>query len=98
MINTINNVNGQWRTLQGPRAIEALRLRSLKTFLLLWSRTGLQPTRGVKILTLAQQATGLRTRNIATLTAALDALLERELDQCEIGTLTTPPTGDDGAA
>ena len=93
MHNTIHNVNGQWRTLQGPRATGALRLRSIKTFLLLWSRTGIQPTRGVRILKVAQQTTGLRTRNIDTLTAALDALLEQALDQCEIGTLTTPDNG-----
>ena len=87
---TITNINGRLRTLTGPNATHAYRFRMIKTCLRLWKQTGIQPTRGVKILKVAQQATGLLTRNVDTLTAALDDLITLELSLCEIGTLTTP--------
>lgn len=90
MTSAIHNVNGHVRTIAGAHAIEAYRLKVIKVSLRLWADTGIQPTRNVRILKVAQQTTGLKTRNIDTLTAALDALMDAELSQCEIGTLTTP--------
>jgi hypothetical protein len=89
MTSIIHNADGYVRTITGSHAIEAYRLKVIKVSLRLWADTGLQPTRGVRILKVAQQTTGLKTRNIDTLTAALDALMNVELGQCEIGTLTT---------
>ena len=90
MTSTIHNVNGHVRTITGPHAIEAYRLKVIKVSLRLWADTGIQPTRNVRILKVAQQVTGLKTRNIDALVAALDALMDADLSQCEIGTLATP--------
>jgi hypothetical protein len=90
MTSAIHNVNGHVRTITGPHAIEAYRLKVIKVSLRLWANTGIQPTRNVRILKVAQQVTGLKTRNVDALVAALDALMDAELSQCEIGTLTTP--------
>jgi len=92
-VNHIHNVNGQLRTITGRHGIQAYRLKVIKVSLRLWANTGIQPTRGVRILKVAQQTTGLKTRNIDALVAALDALMDVELSQCEIGTLTTPDNG-----
>ena len=90
MTSAIHNVNGHVRTITGTHAIAAYRLKVIKVSLRLWADTGIQPTRNVRILKVAQQVTGLKTRNVDALVAALDALIDAELSECEIGTLTTP--------
>lgn len=90
---SITNENGQFRSASGPAAIEAYRLRTMIVMLRLWSRTGIQPSRGIRILKVAQDTTGMRTRDTDALTAKLTEMMNAALSQCEIGTLTTPERG-----
>jgi len=57
-------------TITGKSGIELTRLIVMRSAFKLWIKTGMQPTRGVRIKKLVQETTGLRT-------SKNDALLER---------------------
>lgn len=61
--------------ITGKAGIELYRLVSMKHAFGLWRKTGLQPTRGVRIKKLVQQVTGLKTRNDDVLAAKLEAMI-----------------------
>jgi len=85
----IINVNGQLRSCNGPDAVNAFRLRTIITGLKFKQRTGMEITRAFKIVKVAQQTTGLKTRDIDTLIAALETMFNAQLDTVEVSHLDT---------
>jgi len=85
----IVNENGQWRSCNGADAVNALRLRTIIQGLKFKQRTGMELTRAFKIVKVAQQTTGLKTRNIDTLIAALETMFNAQLDTVEVSHLDT---------
>ena len=73
--NVIENEGKEWRSITGPKAIEALRLRTILVGLKT-EATGMRLTRHVSCTQLAKQLTGLRTRDRAKLAAAVQARLD----------------------
>lgn len=86
--NTITNENGELRsvTVTGPAGIAALRLRTIIVALGLYAKTGMQPTRGVNIIKVAQFETGLKTRDHGKLIEALRALCDAQIAACTVTT------------
>ncbi len=78
MKDTIQNENGQFRGATG-RGVLAYRYKVLISALRLKQKTGMEPTRGVRILKVCQHETGLKTRNYDLLVEALQGLMEREI-------------------
>jgi len=58
----ITNDNGQLRSVEGPQAIEAYRIKVLISGLKL-EKTGMRVSRGVNCLKLAKAMTGLKTND-----------------------------------
>lgn len=85
----IKNEDGKLRHCDGHDAVEAYRLKCMIVALKLWDKTGMQPTRGVKILKLAQHTTGLKTRNVEALVAKLTEMMNAQIDKCEVITVAT---------
>lgn len=84
--NTITNENGEVRCVTGPAGIAAFRLRTIIVALGLHAKTGMQPTRGVNIIKVAQFETGLKTRDHAKLIEALRALCDAQVAACTVTT------------
>ena len=82
--NTITNENGEWRSLTGPKAIQALALRSLIVGLDFEISTGMRMTRGPSCMTLAKRKTGLRTNKREVLRARLVEMLNQCVSECAV--------------
>lgn len=82
--NTIVNEDGEWRQLTGPKAVQALALRSLILGLDFEAKTGMRMTRGASCLTLAKQKTGLRTNKREVLRARLVEMLNQCISECAV--------------
>ena len=61
--------------LTGYVGVDRLRLCMIRSALKLWMGTGLQPTRGVRILKLAREVTGSRSRKADVVLAELDQII-----------------------
>lgn len=64
MENIIKNNNGHLSSVSGDKAMEAFRLRLILISLRFRQDTGYDMDRRFKSIKIAQQATGLKTRNI----------------------------------
>ncbi len=62
-------------TITGKGGMNLMRLLVMRSAFGLWCKTGMQPTRGVRILKLVQETTGLRTRDKAVLAQRLNELV-----------------------
>lgn len=79
--NIIENDKGQLRSLRGPKAIEALRLRTILVGLKSEAQ-GMRLTRHVSCTKLAKELTGLRTNDRAKLGAAIQMKLDAVVAEC----------------
>lgn len=77
----IVNQGDQVRSLVGPEAQEAMRLRTILVGLKAESQ-GIQLTKGVSALRLAKEVTGLRTNNRETQAARVQLLLDHQIGKC----------------
>jgi hypothetical protein len=86
----VKNENGQLRSVSGPYAVEAFRLKAIILGLAFKRKTGLEITRGVRIMKLAKETTGLKTNDYDKLDAALKMMFNACLDRCEMSSHQTP--------
>lgn len=84
MTDIITNRNGKLATCDGPNAVEAFRLRALVVMLDFKARTGMDMDRRVPAIRTARRETGLKTRDIATLRAAVVAKMNEAIARCEV--------------
>lgn len=77
----IVNQGDQVKSLVGPEAQEAMRLRTILVGLKAESQ-GIQLTKGVSALRLAKEVTGLRTNNRETQAARVQLLLDLQIGKC----------------
>lgn len=84
--NVIENSNGQLRSVSGPEAMSAFRLRTLLVGLKFEAETGMRMTRGVSCKKLAKEETGLKTNNVEKLSQALGAKLDAQISKCLVVT------------
>ncbi len=62
--------------IDGEKSVEVYQLLVRRSALSLWIRTGLQPTRGVSILSICKRAYGLKGSKVQVL-AQMDEMLAR---------------------
>lgn len=84
--NVIENSNGELKSVSGPEAMAAFRLRTILVGLKFEAQTGMRMTRGMSCRTLAKQETGLKTNNVEKLTQALAARLDAQIGKCLVVT------------
>lgn len=83
--NHIENANGQIRTLTGPKAMEAMRYRTILIGLKS-EASGMRLTRGVSCTKLAKELTGLKTNNREKLAARIQEMMNQAVAQCAVVT------------
>ena len=76
-------------TVTGKAGISLYRLLMIRSAFKLWTKTGLQPTRGVRILSVVKDLTGLKTRDAAKQMERLDLLIQ----EAESHVVRTGPEG-----
>lgn len=84
MENTIINRNGQLSSCNGPLAVEAFKFKCLITMIDFKMRTGHDIDRRVRTLKTAQRETGLKTRKLDVLRAAVVEKFNAALDRCTV--------------
>jgi hypothetical protein len=80
----ITNKDGKLQSVVGRDAVEAFRYKVMISGLKLKQKTGMEPTRGVRILKLAQQTTGLKTRDYDKLIERLQIMMNEQVSKCLI--------------
>lgn len=82
--NTIINKNGHLSSCNGPRAVEAFRLKALITMIDFKLKTGFDMDSRMPALKIARRETGLKTRNLQVLRAAVVAMMNAAIDDCTV--------------
>ena len=86
MADTITNRNGKLAMCDGPNAVDAFKLRTLIVMLDFKARTGMDMDRRVPAVRTARRETGLKTRDLATLRAAVVAKMNAAMALCDVVT------------
>jgi len=81
----ITNEGGQLKMLEGPKAMEAMRYRTILIGLKS-EASGMRLTRGVSCTKLAKELTGLKTNNREKLAARIQEMMNQAVAQCAVVT------------
>jgi hypothetical protein len=81
--NRIKNKGGKWVSLEGPKAMEVMRLRTVLVGLKAEER-GMRLTRHVNCTQLAKQLTGLKTRDRAKLGERIQQMMDQLIGECVV--------------
>lgn len=84
-MDTITNKNGQLESVVGPVAVDAFRLRVMISAVRL-EKSGMRASRGINATKLAQQTTGLKTKDRDALIKRLEEMLQQRVSECLVVT------------